>query len=310
MAEIPEGLQEVFDEVNGVEPSEETKPTEEPVAESPSSEGEPESVSPEPVDESAISDEMASTAREYGLNPEFFETPEQLEQQMLSMDRLAAQQARQAYQGQQQQQQAQQQPQVDPQQQQEPASPFQLDLDPAAYPEGMVDTFNGVLKQIHDQYNPLMQEVEQLRGHLQQQHEQQAQQQQMQVVQDFETAVGGLGHASLFGADDGSRTQGQVQNMQALYAEADALAAGYYHRGMAVPPMAQLVAKAEQLVFGEQLKNFNARTANARMKKQAKQKLGSGNRGATPTGDWQGDPEDNPVLKQKWKELQEGRSER
>lgn len=270
----------------------------------------------ESVEEGGITDDLRSRAQDYGLNPDLFENAEQLEQQMLSLDqRFAREASNWRNQQQQQYQQPYAQPQASPQHQQHqqqdtlPEVPFQLDLDPEEYPDGLVEKFNGVLKQIHESYSPLRDQVKQLQDHITYQQQQYQQQEQMRVIEEFEDAVTTLGHKQLFG-EKGSANATQSNNLQRLFAEADALAAGYQMRGMQVPPMKELVRRAEQLAFANELKDYHARTANARLQKQAGQKLGSGRRAPIHEGDWDGEPEENPVLKAKWNELMQEVGER
>ena len=89
------------------------------------------------------------------------------------------------------------------------------------------------------------------------------------------------------------------------------MALGMQMRGMRVPPMRELVARAERVAFGEVLDTYKASTVKARLAKQARQRLGSNSRSSErKRGDWKGEPENNPVLKEKWAEMMEELGER
>jgi len=269
-----------------------------------------------------IGEDLQQRAQAYGIDPQQFGNAEQLSVALDALDRQWVEQVRQYRQSQQQaqQQQPQQQQQVQqpvtpqPDGQQIPQVPFKLDLDPSEYPQEFVDKMNAVLEQVHQHYSPLQQQVEQLNAYLQYQHQQQMQQMQQREQEMFMGAVESLGHKQLFGdGTPGNLTQQQAQNLQKLYQEAEVLAESYRLRGLQVPDVKTLVTRAEQLAFGDQLKNYQQQTRNARLARQANQRLGAGRRSGTAMGQkqqWDGDEEDNPVLKEAWDRMIAERGER
>jgi hypothetical protein len=269
------------------------------------------------VDDDSADDGVTERARAYGLDPELFESKEALESQMLAIDRQWSAQARQRAAAEQQRVDQQKKAAELARQQRRAAVeqktvPFKLELDPEVYPPELVEKLNGVLEQVHKHYSPLQQRVDQLNQHIEQQRQTSVRESQQRVVEEFRGSVQALGHKQLFG-DGTNTTQAQLANVQKLYAEADSLAAGYQMRGMPVPDMNELVAKAERLAFADELKKYNSQMANARLQKQSRQKLGSGRRrsaNAAANTPWNGDPEDNPVLIKKWNEMMEANGER
>lgn len=272
------------------------------------------------VVEDGIGEELQQRAQAYGIDPQLFGSSEQLGVALDALDRQWVDQVRQYRQAQQQpqqqvQQQQQQQPAMtQPEGQQVPQVPFKLDLDPSEYPQEFVDKMNSVLEQVHQHYSPLQQQVEQLNAYLQQQHQQQMQQMQQREQEMFMGAVESLGHKQLFGdGTPGNLTQQQAQNLQKLYQEAEVLAESYRLRGLPVPEVKTLVSRAEQLAFNDQLKSYQQQTRNARLSKQANQRLGAGRRNASQLGkkqQWDGEEEDNPVLKEAWDRMIAERGER
>ncbi len=259
--------------------------------------------------------EHTAQAQQYGLDIKQFESPEQLERKILDVDRrwseyatmqryIQAQQHQQPYQpqGQQPAPQAQVQPQVNPP---EPQIPFKLDLSTEEYPPELIEKMNATLQQIHNYYQPLQQQVEQVQQFVAQQQQAMEQQRQQQVFDEFHNSVQVLGHKQLFGESPETLTQEQALNMRKLYDHASALADGYLFRGMPVPPMNELVRRAEKLAFEQELEAYKAQTRNARLTKQAKQRLGGGQRTASmqPEAAWDGDLVNNPKLKEAWNNI-------
>lgn len=266
-----------------------------------------------------FTDEHSAQAQAYGLDVKQFETPAQLERKILDIDRRWAEHAAMQRWQQQQQQflQQQQVPQQQPQQPGQPATPpadvpFKLNLNTDEYPPELIEQVNTAFKAVHEHYQPLQQQVQQLQQFVEQQRQQMEQAKQAEIFAEFHRSVQGLNHKQLFGETPESLSQEQALNIRKLYDHASMLAEGYAVRNMPVPPMSELVRRAEKLAFEKELDQYRAQTRNARIAKQAQQRLGSGRRSTSfqSQGKWDGDDVDNPVLKEAWDRMIAERGER
>lgn len=260
-----------------------------------------------------ISQELKDRATQYGLDPESYSSADDLEAQILNLDRSWMEYVRRQQPARQQQVPGQQQQQVQPQppagqQTAPPEVPFKLDVSEDELPPEIVGKFNAALKQVHDYYAPLQQQMQQMQEAYKQQQEAQLKAAQQREQQMFMEAVGSLGHKQLFG--EGMQVnQQQAVNLQRLYMTAESLAHSYAARGWQVPDMKTLIARAEQLEFGDQLKAYQSQMQHARFAKQSKQRLGTGRRSSKSVNDWDGDIEEHPALKEAWERMAEERGE-
>jgi hypothetical protein len=291
----------VIAELNGEKPADDATP----VADATGAQ----EVAEETVDTSTeFTDVQAEQARAYGLDVKLFENREQFEQKILDIDKRWAEHA--AMQRWMQTQQPAQAPAqaapVPPPGQPVPVEvPFKLNLNTDEYPPELIEQVNTAFQQIHEYYSPLQNQVRELQQFAEQQRFHAEQAKQAEIFNEFHHSVQSLQHKQLFGDDPATLNQEQALNVRKLYDHASALADGYAMRGMQVPPMGELVRRAERIAFEKELDTYKSQTRNARLAKQAGQKLGSGGRSASfqPRGDWDGDTVDNPVLKDAWERM-------
>lgn len=298
-AALQETLQETGEQLaeqnKPEQPTNETQPSTE--------EGGEEAGQPEEAEaEDQVDQDLRAQAEHFGLNPDWFASSEALRNQVRQYEQMQLQWYRQQQDQARAQPEQQQQPR---QEQQQPEVPFKLDLDPEEYPQELIDQINGAFESVHQHYQPYLQRMQQLEEHFRQQQVQQEQ-------QVFDQAVGELQHGQLFGDDPRARTPEQQQNAARLYQEAETLAELYRQQGRQFS-VSEVVQKAEQLAFGDQIKQYQDQTRAARMKKQANKKLGSGTRRSAafePSKPWEGEPEDNPVLIEAWNKMAREAGER
>ncbi|MCU0962872.1 MAG: hypothetical protein MUF48_22480 [Pirellulaceae bacterium] len=121
-----------------------------------------------------------------------------------------------------------------------------------------------------------------------------SQQQQLQALVDT------LGQDDLFGKTDGTRTKAQLENRDKLLTAAQVLRNGARGLGQEVAWTPNLLRRALQLEFADQLTAKHRQQWSQQLKQQGQKKLGhSGKRtGLNEQAPWTGEPTKDPVLRQ------------
>lgn len=252
----------------------------------------------EPDDNPGYDDNLVQWANYYGINPGDYSSEDALRRHVESTGQY--------YQQIQQQQHFQQQQYVPEQTTQtEPVAPteFQVDLD-EDYDPGLIDGINGLANQMSSHYNDqlevLAQAVLDQQAFIDSQREQMQASQYRNELTEFNNAVGNLGSSELFGESGYEQlTPGsnESRNREVLYDQVLVLANGYQAQGKQIPSMGDLVSQAYRTAFSNEVDNQNRKSYNARLRNQAKRRLGSGS-SAKKTSVPTDDPVDNPVLKE------------
>ena len=300
--ELTESDLEVIDEVNRENEPEETSETSETSTDEPSGDStevdEPQTVEDSQPDESpGRDDNLLQWANYYGINPDDYSNEDALRRHVESTGQY--------YQQMQQQQHLQQQ-QYAPEQttQTEHAGPkeFSVDLD-EDYDPGLIDGINGLANTMSTHYNDQLEMLAQVvldqQGFIDGQQQQQQARQYQSELEEFNSAVNGLGTDGLFG-ESGYETltpgSTESRNREHLYDQVLVLANGYQAQGKQIPGMNDLVGQAYRTAFSTEVDNQSRKSFNDRLRKQSKRRLGSGS-SAKKTSVPTDDPVDNPVLK-------------
>jgi hypothetical protein len=290
----------VIDEVNEENEPDETVEGADESSGAPEEVDEPQSArDPGPDDDPGDDDSLVQWANYYGINPDDYSTEDALRKHVEATGQYY-QQAQQAHEYQQQQY------------AQENAAAAQAEYTPRQfnvgldddYDEGLRDAINGLATDMQQHYDGQLEVLAQALLNQQQfiggqqaearSHEYRAE------LDSFDESVRELGNDGLFGEanyENLTAGSGEALNRERLYDQMLVLASGYQSQGQGIPPMDSLVQQAYQTAFTTEVENQSRKSYNARVRRQAKTRLGSGStskRAAVPTDD----PVDNLVLKE------------
>lgn len=152
----------------------------------------------------------------------------------------------------------------------------------------------------------LLDKLNAVQGHVEAQQQAAIQTQQRQEAGAFYQNLDALGHPDLFGSD-GQSTQEQRDNCVVAWQNAQALAAQLRAGGKQVNLNRAFVERAARMSFGRQFDQKEQAERSRRVQKQARGIMGSGRpaKGKAETIPFTGDPETDPVFRQKLAELRE-----
>lgn len=287
---------------------------------------------PDSDDASGDADEMTAAheylAKQHGLDPNSFQKASDLEkhvEQLQAMRQAQQQQQRPIWPQQQQHPQQhfpqqfqpqQQQPRQLPQQWQPPEFKFQFPDGANMDPED-AKVLNQGLQQV-GQYTteilqrivvPMAQQLQQQQQALQGFMQAQRQQQSQQFADEFDNAVNALENPQLFGKGKYNNLGMAHRSVRSrLYQTATLLASTMSQRGEQLPPMAELVKQAYQFEFPDAIRQEARHELTRQVRSRgASRPVSNKGRQSTrnPNEAWDGPPEDDPILVQKFKELQQ-----
>lgn len=146
-----------------------------------------------------------------------------------------------------------------------------------------------------------------LKGQQGTQSEAQFQQEMTAFNSRFDDIVDGLGQPDLFGEDRAKLTTSQISNREAMYDTTGLLMLRADERGLASDLSPTIVKRALNVEFSEHVSKQAADKRKSAIKNQSGRRLGTGDTRSTMmperAQDWDGEPEDNPVLHKRFNEL-------